>query len=123
MLKAQEPQGDDSSTKEYSGIKGQALTLQALAFIQNFISSVLDECKKDEARLHTRTLRTMVQKACKSLSILSKYKVPPSCSEEYLQGPWLDKMRDACSTVSIPSMLKEVPYVVVTLQHTHHFRP
>lgn len=107
MLRAQESQeGDDNSSKEYSGIKGQALTLQALAFIQNFICSVLDECKKDEARVHTRTLRTMVQKACKTLSILSKYKVPPNCPEEYLQGPWLNKMRDACSTVSIPSMLK-----------------
>lgn len=116
MLKAQEPQGDDASTKEYSGIKGQALTLQALTFIQNFISSVLDECKKDEAKHHTRTLRTMVQKACKTLSILSKYMVPPSCPEEYLQGPWLDKMRDACSTVSSP-MFKEVAPVVV-FQHT-----
>lgn len=116
MLKAQEPQeGDDSSTKEYSGIKGQALTLQALTFIQNFISSVLDECKKDEAKDHTRTLRTMVQKACKTLSILSKYMEPPNCPEEYLQGPWLDKMRDACSTVSSP-MFKEVVHVV--LQHT-----
>ncbi|KAF9312603.1 hypothetical protein BG003_006119 [Podila horticola] len=100
MLRAQESQeGDDNSSKEYSGIKGQALTLQALAFIQNFICSVLDECKKDEARVHTRTLRTMVQKACKTLSILSKYKVPPNCPEEYLQGPWLNKMRDACSTM------------------------
>ncbi|KAG0088885.1 hypothetical protein BGZ92_005611, partial [Podila epicladia] len=131
-----EPQeGEDNSTKEYSGIKGQALTLQALAFIQSFISSVLDECKKDEARLHTRTLRTMVQKACKTLSILSKYKVPPNCSEEYLQGPWLDKMRDACSTMEDFATIDSIVTTMVELtmdlkvimpsflDNRHHMRP
>lgn len=119
MLKAQEPQeGDDSSTKEYSGIKGQALTLQALTFIQNFISSVLDECKKDEAKDHTRTLRTMVQKACKTLSILSKYMEPPNCPEEYLQGPWLDKMRDACSTVSSPMFKRSYMLLYSSIQYS-----
>ncbi|KAG0344934.1 hypothetical protein BG004_004061 [Podila humilis] len=121
MLKPQETLDvADDSSKEYSGIKGQDLTIQSLAFIQNFISSVLDECKKDEAKIHTRTLRTMVQKACKTLSILSKYKAQPTCPEEYLQGSWLNKMRDCCSSLddfaAIDAMVTTIVELVMELK-------
>ncbi|KAF9430127.1 hypothetical protein BGZ94_008233 [Podila epigama] len=100
VLKPQEAQtGDSNSAKEYTGIRGQALTQQALTFIQNFISNVLDVSAKDATKAHTRILRAMIQKACKTLSILSKYKAPPTRAEDYLAGPWLEKMRAACSTM------------------------
>lgn len=90
---------EDTTAKEYAGIKGQALTQQALAFIQNFVSNVLDLCMKDEDGVHTRTLRPMILKACKTLTILSRYQSPPTLPDDYFSGLWLDKMRTACCKV------------------------
>jgi hypothetical protein len=90
---------EELAGKEYAGIKGQALTQQALTFIQNFINSILDLCMADEEGVHTKTLRPMILKACKTLSILSRYQSPPTMSDEYFSGLWLDKMRTACCKV------------------------
>ena len=94
--KVDEP--ESTLTKEYAGINGQALRQQALTIIQNFISNILDACMGEDSRTHIRTLRTMTQKSCKILSILSRYQTPSS-PHDYFSGPWLDKMRLACYKV------------------------
>ncbi|KAI1316511.1 hypothetical protein EDD11_009924 [Mortierella claussenii] len=91
---------DPSSTKEYAGIKGQALTEQALMFIQNFIRNALDVCMKDSTRKNIQPLRAMIQKACKILLILSKYQAPPTTADDFFGGEWLEKMRTACREVN-----------------------
>ncbi|KAF8965668.1 hypothetical protein BGZ46_000564 [Entomortierella lignicola] len=88
--------GDSSTTKEYAGIRGQALTQQALLFTQNFIHNALDVCVNNTPISNIQTLRSMIQKACKILSILSKHQTPPSTPEDYFSGLWLEKMRSAC---------------------------
>lgn len=100
MLVPQKTGESDSTTKEYAGINGQALRQQALTIIQNFISNILDACMADDSRTNIRTLRTMIQKSCKILSILSRYQTPSS-PQDYFSGPWLDKMRLACYKVCI----------------------
>ncbi|KAF9186710.1 hypothetical protein BGZ51_001791 [Haplosporangium sp. Z 767] len=89
-------ESDDISAREYAGINGQALTQQALSFVQNFICNALDACMDDHTKVHTdaRTLRSMIQNACKILSILSKYQAP-STVQGYFSGLWLEKMRTA----------------------------
>jgi len=91
---------EETTAKEYAGIKGQALTQQALTLIQDFICNVLDLCTKDEDGVHTKALRPMILKACKTLTILSRYQSPPTVSDDYFSGLWLDKMRTACCKVT-----------------------
>jgi hypothetical protein len=98
MLVPQKTDESDSATKEYAGINGQALRQEALTIIQSFISNILDACMAEDARANIRTLRTMIQKSCKILSILSRYQTPVS-PHDYFSGPWLDKMRQACHKV------------------------
>lgn len=99
---------EESSAKEYAGIKGHALTHQALTLVQNFISNVLDTCMKDEEGVHTKTLRPMILKACKTLAILSRYQSPPIVAEDYFSGPWLEKMRTTCCKVRLVVPLSSV---------------
>lgn len=107
MLVPQKVDESDSTTKEYAGINGQALRQQALTVIQNFISNILDACMVDDSRTNIRTLRTMIQKSCKILSILSRYQTPSS-PQDYFSGLWLEKMRLACYKVYICSRAKIV---------------
>src|SRR5690554_4023607 len=95
-------ESDDISAREYAGINGQALTRQALSFVQNFICNALDACMDDYTKAHTdaRTLRSMIQNACKILAILSKYQAP-STIQGYFSGTWLEKMRTASCKVRI----------------------
>ncbi|KAG0208460.1 hypothetical protein BGX28_000598 [Mortierella sp. GBA30] len=88
----------DASAREYAGISGMVLTQQALAFVQTFIGKVLQACMA-ESRTHTPTLRTMVQRSCKILSILSKNQSPPVTLQDYFSGLWLEQMRTASSKV------------------------
>ena len=99
MLVPQKTDESDAATKEYAGINGQALRQQALTITQNFISNILDSCMDGDSRTHIRTLRSMIQKSCKILSILSRYQTPSS-PQDYFSGPWLDKMRLACYKVT-----------------------
>ncbi|KAG0295715.1 hypothetical protein BGZ98_001266 [Dissophora globulifera] len=114
---------DAATTKEYSGIKGQALTQEALKYIQNFFYNVLDVCMNDTAKGHTQTLRSMIQKACKILLILSKYQHPPSTSEDYFSGPWIEKMRTALYKVDdfaiIDALVTTVVELTVELKVAH----
>ncbi|GJJ70854.1 hypothetical protein EMPS_03204 [Entomortierella parvispora] len=116
ILRPSTPSNSDETTaKEYAGIKGQSLTHEALGFIQKFICNVLDLCMKDEDGVHTKTLRPMILKACKTLTILSRYQSPPTVSEDYFSGLWLDKMRTACCKVNDFSIVDAVVTTLVDL--------
>ncbi|KAF9581925.1 hypothetical protein BGW38_000888, partial [Lunasporangiospora selenospora] len=97
--KAEDGKDETGAAKEYVGIRGQALTLRALLYIQSFIGHVLDECMKYQQNEQSKELsqgfRSMIQKACRCLLIVSRYQIPPTSPEEYLSGPWLVKMRYA----------------------------
>ncbi|KAF8924042.1 hypothetical protein BGZ58_002248, partial [Dissophora ornata] len=100
MLRPQKAEDVDSSTtKEYTGIKGQALTQVALSLIEDFICNALDVCMGDSGKAHTQILRSMIQKACKIILTLSKYRTPPNTPEDYFSGPWIEKMRMASHKV------------------------
>ncbi|KAF9430197.1 hypothetical protein BGZ76_000932 [Entomortierella beljakovae] len=90
---------DPSITKEYSGIRGRALTQQALSYIQNFIYNALEACIKETSKENAQTLKSMVQKACHILLSISRLRSHPSTPEEFFSGPWLEKMRSACFLV------------------------
>ncbi|KAF9115351.1 hypothetical protein BGX27_008120 [Mortierella sp. AM989] len=107
--------GDGSTTREYAGIKGQALTQQALLFTQKFIYNALDVCINDTSKASTKILRAMIQKACKILLILSKYQSPPNTPEEYFSGPWLEKMRTACHVVEDFAIIDALTTTMVEL--------
>ncbi|KAF9201272.1 hypothetical protein BGZ49_008474 [Haplosporangium sp. Z 27] len=127
--------GDSSTTKEYAGIRGQALTQQALLFTQNFIRNALDVCVNNTPISNIQTLRSMIQKACKILSILSKHQTPPSTPEDYFSGLWLEKMRSACHLVEdfaiIDALATTMVELIVELKVIHpsfldnreHMRP
>ncbi|KAG0004507.1 hypothetical protein BGZ79_009040 [Entomortierella chlamydospora] len=106
---------DNSTAKEYAGIRGEVLTQQALLSIQNFIRNALDVCIKDTHKANTQTLRAMIQKACKILLILSKYQAPPSTSEGYFSGLWLEKMRSACHIVEDFAIIDALATTMVEL--------
>ncbi|KAF9137838.1 hypothetical protein BGX30_009855 [Mortierella sp. GBA39] len=114
MLVPQRTDESDLATKEYAGISGHALRQQALTIIQNFISNILDACMADDSRTNIRTLRTMIQKSCKILSILSRYQTPSS-PQDYFSGPWLDKMRLACHKTDDFSMIDALLTTIVEL--------
>ncbi|KAG0261587.1 hypothetical protein BG011_000876 [Mortierella polycephala] len=129
-------ESDDISAREYAGINGQALTRQALSFVQNFICNALDACMDDYTKAHTdaRTLRSMIQNACKILSILSKYQAP-STIQGYFSGLWLEKMRTASCKARdfaiIDALLTTLVELTVDLKVVHpsfldnreHMRP
>ncbi|KAG9326517.1 hypothetical protein KVV02_007666 [Mortierella alpina] len=131
--KTDEPQ--DVSAREYAGINGQILTQEALSLVQNFIGSVLQEAMNDEEGVHTRTSRAMIQKACKILSILSKHQSPPSNSQGYFSGFWLEQMRTASCKVedfaTIDALVSTMVELTVDLKVVHlsfldnrqHMRP
>ncbi|KAF9924707.1 hypothetical protein FBU30_005377 [Linnemannia zychae] len=123
MLVPQKAEEADSPIKEYAGINGQALSQQALTIIQNFISNILDACMADDARTNIRTLRTMIQKSCKVLSILSRYQTPNS-PQDYFTGLWLDKMRLACYKTDdfamIDALLTTIVELTVDLKVVEH---
>ncbi|KAK5828752.1 Dopey, N-terminal-domain-containing protein [Linnemannia elongata] len=123
MLVPQKTNESESTTKEYAGINGQALRQQALTIIQNFISNILDACMADDSRTNIRTLRTMIQKSCKILSILSRYQTPSSPQNNF-SGPWLDKMRLACHKTEdfamIDALLSTIVELTVDLKVVEH---
>ncbi|KAK3825766.1 MAG: Dopey, N-terminal-domain-containing protein [Benniella sp.] len=136
MLQPQQVDNSDASiSKEYAGIKGQALTQQALCFIQNIISSILDVFMKDDAKAHTIVLRQMIQKSCKTLLILSRYHIMPSTPDNRFSGPWLEKMRTACHQLedfaAIDALATTMVELTVELKKVHpsfldnreHMRP
>ncbi|KAF9398703.1 hypothetical protein BGX21_007403 [Mortierella sp. AD011] len=106
---------DNSTAKEYAGIRGEVLTQQALLSTQNFIRNALDVCIKDTYKVNTQTLRAMIQKACKILLILSKYQAPPSTPEGYFSGLWLEKMRSACHIVEDFAIIDTLATTMVEL--------
>ncbi|KAF9347056.1 hypothetical protein BGX26_001433 [Mortierella sp. AD094] len=116
MLQPQKSSDEDNSaTKEYAGIRGEALTQQALLFTQNFIRNALDVCIKNTSKANTQALRAMIQKACKILLILSRYQTPPSTSEGYFSGLWLEKMRSACHIVEDFAIIDALATTMVEL--------
>lgn len=108
--------GDASINKEYTGIRGQALTQQALIFIQGIIHHVLDVCMSADAKGHTNVLRGIIQKCCKTLLILSRYQAPPSTPEGYFSGLWLEKMRTACHQVNHSLTVDQMIIVVYLMR-------
>ncbi|KAF9918461.1 hypothetical protein BX616_008681 [Lobosporangium transversale] len=126
---------DASTTKEYAGIRGEALTQQALVFIQNFIQNILDACMKDSMKAHAHTSRTMIQKACKILLILSRYHAPSTSVDDCFTGDWIEKMRAASREMAdfavIDALVTTMVELTVELKVVHpsfldnrvHMRP
>ncbi|KAG0266708.1 hypothetical protein DFQ27_009484 [Actinomortierella ambigua] len=97
VLTPRSPEATEGSvSKEYVGIRGQALSQQTLSFIQQFISHVVRACINDTEGLHTPTYRPMIEKTCKILTILSKHKVQAK-DFSHFSGEWLDVLRECCS--------------------------
>ncbi|KAF9975535.1 hypothetical protein BGZ73_000795 [Actinomortierella ambigua] len=87
---------ESNVNKEYVGIRGQALSQEALSSIQQFVTHVVRACINDAEGLHTTTYRPMIEKACRILTMLSKNKLQAKDYSPFC-GEWLDVLRECCS--------------------------
>ncbi|KAG0232967.1 hypothetical protein BGW42_007780 [Actinomortierella wolfii] len=107
-----------SVSKEYAGIRGQALSQQALSLIQQFIRHVVQACIDDLEGLHTRTYRPMIEKACKILTILSKHKLHAKDFSQF-SGEWLDVLRECCSKANDFAIVDAIATTLIELTLSH----